>query len=208
MTTYPVHFRVTRPEKFDRVQLLLRVVVLAALSCLGATLGAVMGFAYFALPLVAAILVSQRGAAGFMERSAPRVARALAWLMALFAYFFLLTDRLPLDGSDASATLEVHPRGNPSVGDALLRFITSLPSAFVFGLLCLIAYAVWLISALMIVITETYPPGLYDFQCGVLRWQARLLAYHGSLVDKYPPFSFEPGAIEGAERPGPAGTLA
>ncbi|MCK6591021.1 MAG: DUF4389 domain-containing protein [Polyangiaceae bacterium] len=208
MAAYPVSFHVTRPEKFDRVQLLLRVVVLAALSCLGATLGAVMGFAYFALPLVAAILISQRGPAGYIERSAPRVARALAWLMAVFAYFFLLTDRLPLDEPDISASLEVAPRGTPTVGAALLRFITSLPSAFIFGLLCLIAYIVWLISALLIVITETYPPGLYDFQCGVLRWQARLLAYHAALVDKYPPFSFEPGAAEGALRSGPAGTLA
>ncbi|MFQ5473211.1 MAG: DUF4389 domain-containing protein, partial [Dehalococcoidia bacterium] len=41
------------------------------------------------------------------------------------------------------------------------------------------------------------PEGLYNFNLGVMRWEARLLAYHSSLVDPYPPFSLDTGQ-EGA----------
>ena len=79
------------------------------------------------------------------------------------------------------------------MGAALLRLITSIPSAFVVGILIWVAGIVWLVAAVMVLIQETYPEGLYDFQCGVVRWQARLLAYHASLVDAYPPFAFDTG---------------
>jgi hypothetical protein len=47
---------------------------------------------------------------------------------------------------------------------------------------------------IMIVITEQYPASLYEFQCGVLRWQARLLGYHASLVEQAPPWRFDAGS--------------
>ena len=53
-----------------------------------------------------------------------------------------------------------------------------------------------------ILVRETYPAALYDFQRGVLRWQARLLAYHASLVDEYPPLAFYTGP-EPAPPPAP-----
>ena len=43
----------------------------------------------------------------------------------------------------------------------------------------------------MILIQETYPGGIYNYLRGVLRWQARLLAYMASLVDEYPPFALD-----------------
>jgi hypothetical protein len=45
----------------------------------------------------------------------------------------------------------------------------------------------------MVLIQENYPDGLYNFQRGVLRWEARLLGYHASLVDQYPPFALDTG---------------
>jgi len=196
MSTYPVVFFVTRPERFDRTQLAVRILLLAALSLLGLTLGAVMSAAYVALPLIAAVFLSQQGHDRFGSEGAPRIGRALAWLLALFAYFFLLTDKLPLESSGPSTRLEIQPSGAPTVSSALLRLVTSIPSALVFGLLICVAYFVWMVSALMIVLTEGYPAGLYDLQCGVLRWMARLFAYHASLVDTYPPFSFDLGPVE------------
>jgi hypothetical protein len=55
-----------------------------------------------------------------------------------------------------------------------------------------------LIAAIMVLIQENYPDGLYNFQRGVLRWEARLLGYHASLVEKYPPFALDTGAEEAA----------
>ena len=43
----------------------------------------------------------------------------------------------------------------------------------------------------MILIRKDYPDRLYSFQPGSLRWGARLLAYHASLVDEYPPFALD-----------------
>jgi len=35
--------------------------------------------------------------------------------------------------------------------------------------------------------------GLYAFQCGVLRWRARLFTTHASLVETHPPCAFDGG---------------
>jgi hypothetical protein len=34
------------------------------------------------------------------------------------------------------------------------------------------------------------PASILSFQTGYLPWSARLLAYHASFVEEYPPFSF------------------
>ena len=52
----------------------------------------------------------------------------------------------------------------------------------------------WWITAvvawLLILITGTYPEGLYTFGAGCLRWVMRVEAYLLLMVDEYPPFSF------------------
>ena len=41
----------------------------------------------------------------------------------------------------------------------------------------------------------TYPDSLWRFLLGLVRWQACLLAYLASLVDRYPPFTLETGPV-------------
>jgi hypothetical protein len=48
-----------------------------------------------------------------------------------------------------------------------------------------------IVGAVTILIDGHVPSGILAFQRGMLRWQARLLAYHASLIEEYPPFSFE-----------------
>ncbi len=43
----------------------------------------------------------------------------------------------------------------------------------------------------MILIRKDYPDRLYSFQRGSLRWGARLLACHASLVHECPPFALD-----------------
>ena len=38
------------------------------------------------------------------------------------------------------------------------------------------------------------PAWILAYQRGMLRWEARLAAYHACLVEEYPPFSFDTGA--------------
>jgi len=42
-----------------------------------------------------------------------------------------------------------------------------------------------------ILIDGKVPRTILAFQRGMLRWNARLWAYHASMVDEYPPFAFE-----------------
>ena len=185
MADYPVTFEVTRPAKFERPQVLIRIVAYFLLSL-------VLSLVYWALPIVAAIWASQKGSQRFLDEDGPKIIGWLRWTTALSAYVYMLTDRFPSD-EDTSVHYDIQPSGTPSIGSALLRLITSIPSAIVFYILNWVATIIWLIAAVMILIQETYPEGLYDFQCGVVRWQARLLAYHASLIDAYPPFAFDTG---------------
>jgi hypothetical protein len=203
---HPVVFGVTRPASFDRVQILLRVAILVLLLLVKASLGALFAFLYLVLPLIAAVAIGQRGASRFVAEDVPRIERGLRWTMSAFAYMALLTDRFPGDGADDGVRFAIEPgawqapgegRG-PSVTTATLRIVTGLPSALALCVLGVAASVVWLVAAVMILLTEHYPDVLYDFQCGVLRWQARLFGYVASLVDAYPPFSFDTGQVGGA----------
>jgi hypothetical protein len=193
---YPVTFEVSRPERFERLQVLIRIVAYFLLSL-------VMSLAYWGLPIVAAIWSSQKGSQRFLEEDGPKITSWLRWITALTAYTYMLTDRFPSE-DDPSVRYEVQPAGSPNVGSALLRLIFSIPSLIVLGVLLWVSSIIWLISAVMVLIQESYPEGLYDFQCGVVRWQARLLAYHASLVGEYPPFAFDTGPQLAAEPGAPA----
>ena len=69
----------------------------------------------------------------------------------------------------------------------------AIPSALVLALIGIASWVVWIIAAISVLINETYPEGLWRFQRGVVRWEARLLGYIASLVEPYPPFSFDTG---------------
>ena len=182
---YPVTFEVTRPEKFERPQVFIRIVAYLLL-------GLVLNLAYWGLPIIAAIWSSQKGSQRFLEEDGPKISGWLRWMTALTAYTYMLTDRFPSE-EDPSVRFEVQTTGSPSVGSALLRLIMSIPSLLVLAVLLWVSAIIWLIASVMVLVQETYPEGLYDFQCGVVRWQARLLGYHASLVDAYPPFAFDTG---------------
>jgi len=193
MAAYPVVFGLVRPERFDRMHVLLRFAVFAVLAMFGICVGHVGSMVYFLLPVVVAVLVSRRGAFGYMAEDAPRVARALQWILGAFAYLALLTDRLPTAETDGPIRFEVHPESTPTVAGALLRLVTSIPLAIVLGVLGIIASIVMGIASLFVLFTERQPAQLFDFQCAVMRLSARFFAYHASFVDRYPPLTLEPG---------------
>ena len=87
--------------------------------------------------------------------------------------------------------LKVVRSGSPTVGSALLRILKAIPSALVLALLGLVSSIVWLIAAVSILLTDTYPARLWKFQYAVTGWQAHLLAYLASLVEPYPPFTLK-----------------
>ena len=196
MTDYPVTFNIQKPEKFDRVQLALRLVLALILGILSLPVGWFVGLVYLAFPLLSAVFVSGKKEK-FLTEDGPRMTGWLTWVLAIYAYLALLTDRVPTEKPEQRVSYQVRTSGTPTVGSALLRLIFSIPSAFVLALLTIVGAIVWIIAAVMVLIKEDYPDGLYNFNLGVMRWEARLLAYHSSLVDAYPPFSLDTGQ-EGA----------
>ena len=190
-TSYPVTFDVARPEKFERPQVFLRILVAVILSILGGALGWIFGLVYLVLPVVAAIFVSQKGGEKYLSEDGPRVTGWLRWIVAFYAYLGILTDRFPIEKPEEIVRFEVQTSGTPTVGSALLRLIYSIPSAFVLSILSIVSAVIWLIAAVMVLVQENCPEGLYNFQRGILRWEARLMGYHASLVEQYPPFALD-----------------
>ncbi|HXZ83376.1 MAG TPA: DUF4389 domain-containing protein [Acidimicrobiales bacterium] len=191
MAPYPVTFDLERPEKMDRAHVFLRILLLVVLSWVaGSATGG--GLVYLGLPVVAAILISQGGGERYLTEDGERMTKVLSFLVGLYAYFALLTDQLP--GFERGAIrFDVVRSGSPTVSSALWRIAKAIPSAIVLALIGFVSWIVWLVAAIFILASERYPAGLWNFQRGVVRWEARLLAYLASLVDPYPPFSFDTG---------------
>jgi len=191
MASYAATFDIAPPQKFDRVHVAIRVLIVVILSLLAAAIGWLHGALYLAIPVAAAILISQRGAERYLAGANDNMTKWLRYLLAFYAYMGLLTDRLPNEEPKETLHFEVATGGSPTAGSTLLRIILAIPSAIVLGLLGIVAGILMLYAAIMILIQETYPEGVYDFLRGVLRWEARLLAYVASLVDEYPPFALD-----------------
>lgn len=188
MTPYPVQLEVSSPPRFERIQLVIRLAIAVGLGWVGVKMGWIAGLLFIALPVIAAILVSSRGPAFYLQTSTPKLWRALTWLLSLSAYMLLLTDDVPIDESRL-VRAEVHTTGQPTTRSALLRLVTSIPSAFVLCFVGFVASLLCLVAIVTVLVSRTVPPSILSFQAGYLRWQARLMAYHASLVEEYPPFT-------------------
>jgi hypothetical protein len=190
MTDYPVQLAVTPPAHFARIQLLLRIGFAVVLGFLGITNRWLAGLLFFAFPVTAAIVVSAYGAARYHQEFGPRMWRVVTWLFELSAYMMIVVDRFPV-GHDPQVDLTLRTTGTPTIGSSLMRLLTSIPSAFVLGLLGIVSGVVTFLSAILVLVGSPIPSGFIGYQRGVLRWQARLVAYHASLVEEYPPFSLD-----------------
>jgi hypothetical protein len=185
-TTYPVHYAVERATRFTRMQLLIRVVAFCALGVLGVSFGAVFFFAYLALPVVAAVRLAN-GHDG--DRS--RIVAALRWFAAISAWTGLIVENLPGSSPPETVRVEVEGTTRPTAASAMWRLVTGIPSAIVLAILCWFGAFVWLWAALSILFVERVGPHAHAYLVGLQRWSVRLLAYQASLVDTYPPFSFD-----------------
>jgi len=192
MTTYPATFDIQRPEKFARSQLALRVLLVVVLSVVGAVLSWAHTIIWLGVPVLAAILISQKGAKRYHDEAEGNMTSWLRFIVGGYAYLALLTDKLPGDSAAGpNSNFQVTPTGSPTVGGTLLRIILIIPHAIVITLLSIVAGVLIIFAAVMILVSQSYPNTVYNFLRGWVRWQARVVAYMASLVDEYPPFSFD-----------------
>ncbi len=180
MNIHPVQLHI-EPSAIGRVQVLVRVVVLAALATLGCS--SLYWALYLALPAMVALAVSRDGGEGYLAVDAPRVIRVLRWLAEAYAYLWMLTDSLP--GAEPGA-LTVEVGAAPSVSSSLWRLLTSLPALLVLAVLSMVAGVLWVAAAVYVLLTGRMPSVIREFILTMLRYQFRLVAYHASLVDIYP----------------------
>jgi len=181
---HPVRLHVERAARTSRIHVLTRLLLLLAVGALGWS--SIYWALYLALPAVAALLILRRGGGeGYLSEDGPRLVRVLRWLAAAYAYLWLLTDVLPT-AQGGPVDLQVAPSGSPTPTSALLRIVTSIPAIVLLGLLTIAAGLVWIVGAASILAIERMPGVLADFLALTLRVQFRVVAYHLSLVDRYP----------------------
>ena len=100
---------------------------------------------------------------------------------------------------DYPTTLDVDYPESPSrvlalLGVIFLKFVLLIPHLIVISILGLIATVVIWIGYLAVLITGSYPAGLFGFVLGVQRWGYRTSGWLYGFTDSYPPFSL--GAAE------------
>jgi len=181
-SVHPVQLHVDRPQRTSRVHVITRLLLLLAIGALGCS--AVYWALYLALPAVAALLISRDGER-YLSEDAPRAVRVLRWFASAYGYLWLLTDVLPTTHG-SPVDLQVTPAGSPTPSSALLRIITSIPAILLVVILSAVASLAWIVGAVAILLTQRMPGPVADFLTMALRVQFRLIAYHLSIVDRYP----------------------
>ena len=108
------------------------------------------------------------------------------------SYLALLRDEYPSTEDEQAVHLELD---YPDAGQLnrwlpLVKWLLAIPHYIVLVVLVLFTIVAVLVAWVAILVTGTYPRGLFDFVVGVGRWGLRVQAYALLLVtDRYPPFS-------------------
>jgi hypothetical protein len=109
------------------------------------------------------------------------------------AYALFLRDEYPSTDEEQAVHLEIrYPDAATELqrGMPLIKWLLALPHIIVLAFLGIAVFFVSIIAWFAILITGSYPRGLFDFVVGVMRWELRVAAYAILLTtDQYPPFS-------------------
>ncbi len=108
------------------------------------------------------------------------------------AYLLLLRDEYPSTDEEQSVHLDIpYPAAEEQLNRflPLIKWLLAIPHYIVLIILGVVAFIVTVIAWLAILITGSYPQGMFAFVVGVSRWSYRVAAYAFLLTtDRYPPF--------------------
>jgi hypothetical protein len=112
------------------------------------------------------------------------------------AYLFLMDDRYPSTDEEQSVHLDFPYPELPMQLNRwlpLVKWLLAFPHYIVLSFLGVAALFVLIVAWFAILITGSYPRGLFQFVEGVIRWNNRVVGYALILVtDRYPPFRLSP----------------
>jgi hypothetical protein len=220
--SYPVTYDVQRPEKYNRLTVLFRIILAIPQVILVGDVGyhyaplafsissdssqsvtpvlftgiltAVLGFLVFLAWW--AILFTARFPSSFQ----PFCISIFKWRQNVQAYLNLQTDGYPPFGFDRPYELNVAvtPDATHNRLTSFFRWFMAIPHFIVLFFLMIGQAFVSIVAWFAILFTGEYPAGMYRFSVGVSRWLARVEAYTYLFVDQYPPFSLEanPGSAD------------
>jgi hypothetical protein len=116
----------------------------------------------------------------------------LRWRVRAIAYLMLLEDRYPPFGDAVYPTTltVIDPQGARNRLTVGLRILLAIPHFIVLVFLLFAWWVTSFVAWVLILVTGSYPSGLYTFALAVMQWLIRVEAYMLLLVDDYPPFSF------------------
>jgi len=107
-------------------------------------------------------------------------------------YLALMDDRYPSADDHQSVHLDYpYPDAARDLNRwlPLVKWLLAIPHYVVLFFLDIAAFVVVIVAWFAIVLTGTYPRGMFGFVEGVFRWTSRVTAYAFTLVtDQYPPF--------------------
>ncbi len=143
------------------------------------------------------------------------------WRVQAYACGPLSTDRYPpftlADVPDYPARLRMeYPEGPGRRGLPLIGWwLLGIPQYVIAGLIAggwgaqaSVAGIVVLVAVVLLAVTGTYRPALFELVIGLNRWAMRTTAYAALMTDVYPPFRLDPGGMEpvpGGPAPMPPG---
>ena len=207
--SYPARLKVDYPEELNRLTTLLRIIwvipiliILTLMSgggdstvvtdtgdTIGTAGGGIAGGLAFATALM--IVFRMRYPRWWFD-FAREVTRFTGRVT---AYMALLTDQYPSTIEEQSVHIEIdYPDVEQDLNRwlPLVKWLLAIPHYIVLIILGLLAIVAVVIAWFAILLTGSYPRGLFNFVVGVARWGLRVQAYAFLLVtDRYPPFSME-----------------
>ena len=123
------------------------------------------------------------------------IAGALRWGNRVNGYTYWVTEQYPPFSLEEAPypvrTRFQYPEGGIARWRPFFQGFLALTHIIVLWLLGIGAYIALIIAFFTILFTGRYPPGMFNFIAGVMRWQTRVIGYYLLMTEEYPPFSLE-----------------
>jgi hypothetical protein len=123
------------------------------------------------------------------------ISGAMRWGNRVSGYYYWMTEEYPPFSTDEAPypirSKFTYPEAGISRWRVFFQGFLAIPHLIVLYFLGIGVYVGSVIAFFAILFTGQYPPAVFNFMVGVLRWQTRVFAYLLLMTEEYPPFSLE-----------------